>query len=294
LAQQTDQSDVFLREVDEDYRRDRLLQLWNRYGRAALIGLSLGLIGLAGYLFWQDRQQAAAITQADEFTKASAALAGGNMAEAQPILDKLAKSGNAGYRTLARFELAGAQLEQGKKAEAKAAYAAMAADTSVPQMFRDYASVRVILLDYDQLTPAQAIERLKPFAQDGQPWFGTTGELLAIAYYNDGKPELAKPILDAIAGGTQIPESIKTRARMLSDMIGDAGTPAAVAAATPAAKASEPTKAAPAPTPAQAPAASAPAVPPAEAPKATAPLPKPEMSNMPTPAPDYATEKDKP
>ena len=52
--------DAFLREVDEEYRRSQLANLWKRFGTLAIAALILALAGLAGWLFWQDRQEKAA------------------------------------------------------------------------------------------------------------------------------------------------------------------------------------------------------------------------------------------
>ena len=52
--------DSFLREVDEELRRDQLTGFWKRYGRWIIAGIGLGLAALAGWLVWQDRQFKAA------------------------------------------------------------------------------------------------------------------------------------------------------------------------------------------------------------------------------------------
>ena len=55
-------SDIF-QEVDEEVRRERLMQLWKRYGNfviAAAIVLVLGVGGWRGYQWWEAKKAAEA------------------------------------------------------------------------------------------------------------------------------------------------------------------------------------------------------------------------------------------
>jgi hypothetical protein len=229
VAEKNDQADVFLREVDEDYRRERLLGLWQRYGKLALALVSLGLIALAGYLYWRDTQQKAALVQSEQFTQAIQALASNDTKKAKPLLERLAQEGNDGYQSLARLELAHMAQVAGDSSTARKAYEALSQDTQAPQMFRDYAKVLLIVQDYDRLQPQQAISQLKPLAIQGQPWFGTTAEMLAVAYINNKQPELAVPLLLALASDTTMPPTLRTRAELLKDTL--PATPPAPASA---------------------------------------------------------------
>ena len=103
---------------------------------------------------------------------------------------------------------------------AVALYGEVAADTSLPDPFRDLALLRQIMLQFDTLPPAQVIPRLKPLAQEGGPWFGTAGELLAIAYLRDGKPELAGPLFAALAKQDSVPAAIRGRAAQMASSLG--------------------------------------------------------------------------
>src|SRR5262249_62434193 len=95
-------SDIF-REVDEEVRRERLEQLWKRYGNY-IIALALvvlaGVGGWRGYIYWQERKAA----EAGAAYEAASVLADeGKHQEAEQAFAKLATDGNAGYRALARF-----------------------------------------------------------------------------------------------------------------------------------------------------------------------------------------------
>jgi hypothetical protein len=205
--------------VDEDYRRERLLGLWRRYGKLGLGLISIGLIALAGYLYWRDAQQKAALIQSEQFTQAVQALAANDSKKAKPILERLSQEGNLGYRALARLELANLAQISGDPAAARKAYQALSDDASAPQAFRDYAKILLIVQDYDKLKPEQAIATLKPYAIQGNPWFGTTAELLAIAYINNKQPELAIPLLIALSSDSTLPPTLRTRAELLKESL---------------------------------------------------------------------------
>ncbi len=55
------------------------------------------------------------------------------------------------------------------------------------------------------------IDRLGPLAVADSPWFGSAGELVAIAYLEQDKPEQAGPLLVAIAQDEEVPQPIRAR-----------------------------------------------------------------------------------
>jgi hypothetical protein len=64
------------------------------------------------------------------------------------------------------------------------------------------------------------IQRLKPLAVSGNPWFGSAGEMVAIAYLKQQKPELAAPVFAAMAKDQQVPRSIRSRATQMAGALG--------------------------------------------------------------------------
>src|SRR3546814_10602240 len=49
--------EAFLREVDDELRRDQLAGWWRRWGRWLVVLVGLGLIALAAWLWWQEEQK---------------------------------------------------------------------------------------------------------------------------------------------------------------------------------------------------------------------------------------------
>jgi hypothetical protein len=64
------------------------------------------------------------------------------------------------------------------------------------------------------------IDRLKPLAVAGNPWFGSAGELVALAYLKQNKPELAAPIFAAMAKEKDMPASLRSRAVQMAGALG--------------------------------------------------------------------------
>ncbi|MGK2285074.1 tetratricopeptide repeat protein [Pedomonas sp. V897] len=226
-----DQGEAFLREVDEELRREQLANLWRNYGRWMLIGIGVFLIALAAFLYWREEHKEKINQQSDRLAQAIALLSEGNTDKALPELKALAADGTEGIRALALLAQA-AQLVRGDEtAEAIKAYEAIAADKTLAEPFRGLARFRAVQLQYDSLKPEEAIEKLKPIAQDGTPWFGPAGELLAVAYLESGQPQLARALFEAIAGNEDVAPSLRSRAAQMLSMLPEDAAPAAEPAA---------------------------------------------------------------
>src|SRR3546814_4271941 len=84
---------------------------------------------------------------------------------------------------------ADAAARSGDLKKAADVFGAIAADVNVPKEYRDLALVRQTAIQFDSLKPSEVIARLKPLAIAGNPWFPSAGEMTAIAYLNDNKPD---------------------------------------------------------------------------------------------------------
>ncbi len=213
-------NDAFFREVDEGLRRERLETLVRRYGRMLILAVLLGLAAFAGYLWWQHEQAAKAGLDGETLTGALTDLSVGKRAVAVTHLDQLAASPRGGYRAVARMTLADVALEKGDAKAAVAAFQAVIDDQAVAAPFRDLALVRQTAVQFDTLSPVQVVERLKPLAVAGAPWFGSAGEMVAMAYLKQGKRELAGPLFAAIARDVKAPATIRSRVTQMAGILG--------------------------------------------------------------------------
>lgn len=229
LTPQNDEA--FLREVDEELRRDQLGQFWRRWGRVLLVLVVIALAAFGGYLWWKaDREKTAGLA-GEQLVSAFDDLSQARPKDADAKLKALAEGKNAAYSALARLTQAARKLENGDEKGAVAGYAAIAADAAVAQPLRDAALIRGTVAAFDTLPPQAVIDRLRPLALPGGPWFGTAGEMTAIAYLKMNQPQKATAILDQIAKDKRVPETLRARAVRISGALdmGAAIQPAAAA-----------------------------------------------------------------
>ena len=234
MAIKDETGDAFIREVDEEYRRAKLGTYWSRYGRFLLLGVGLLLLAVAGLLYWRGQQATQADGRAQKFAEALSAVRAGNAAKSEPILADLSKAPEPGYRALALLERAGAAATKGDNAGAARMYNAAAANPDLAKPFRDLAILKATQIEFDTLAPDAVIARLKPMALPGNPWFGTAGELSALAQLKAGRPELAKPLFDALAKDESVPVSLRQRAQQLASTIAPAPPAPSTPTPTPA------------------------------------------------------------
>jgi hypothetical protein len=219
------QQDVFLREVDDALREDELKSILTRYGKPIGGAILAGLLGLAGYLWWDNSNKQAAGERSEQAIIALDKLEAGNAAAALADLEPLTKEGSDGNKAAAAMTRAAIMVQQGKTEDGAKAFAAIAADTAMPQAYRDLASIREVSIRFDAMPPQQVIDRLKPLAVPGNAWFGSAGELVGMAYLKLGKPDQAGPLFAAIGKNTDVPQTLRSRMRQVAGQLGyDAGT----------------------------------------------------------------------
>ncbi|WP_375403074.1 tetratricopeptide repeat protein [uncultured Sphingomonas sp.] len=210
----------FLREVDDELRRDRMTSIWTRYGRWIVVGLLVALALFAGYLFWRNYQENAAGREGEQLQTAYDALAAGRTADAAPPLDALAKSSSDGHRALALFTQADMLLQGNDFRGAAAKLGQIARDDDIAPAFRDLALVRQTTAEYDTLAPQVVIDRLRPLAVPGNAYFGSAGELVAAAYLRTGRRDLAGRMFGQVARNETVPATIRQRAVQMAGLLG--------------------------------------------------------------------------
>jgi hypothetical protein len=252
LAIKPTESETFLREVDEELRRERINRFVARYGWALIAAALLVLAGVGGLIWYQGHRAEQRDQEAEALTDALDKMAAGNRNAALPRLAELADSRSPGYRAAALFARANAQIEQNQLAAAVATLRSIADDQDFAEPYRQAALVRRTSLEFDRLPPQVVIQRLTPLARPGQPWFGTAGEMVGIAQLKLHRPDLAGPIFGRIARDENVPGSIRSRAIQMAGSLGVNATDALAPpeATPPPGPQAAPVQAPPAPAPA--------------------------------------------
>ena len=115
----------------------------------------------------------------------------------------------------------GAMLDQPPGlVEAAALFDKVAADASAPEAMRNIATIRSVAARYDTMKPADVVAKLKPLATPGNAWFGPAGEMVAMAYLDQGNQAEAGALFAAIARDKDISESLKARSRQMAGLLG--------------------------------------------------------------------------
>ena len=214
------QQEVFLREVDDALREDEMLGAFRRHGRLALMVVGIGLALFGAVLWWNHHQADLAGERGEKLTVALDDVAQGRAVPADKELQVLADSSGAGTKAAASMIRAGIALQQGRTADAVKLFSAIAADSSAPQPYRDLANIREVAANFDAMPPQQVVDRLKPLAMPGNPWFGSAGELVGMAYLKQNNTALAGPLFAAIARDKDTPDTLRNRVRQLAGLLG--------------------------------------------------------------------------
>jgi hypothetical protein len=220
LAQPPDISDTFLREVDENLRRDRMRDFAKKHGNWIGVAVVLFLAACGGFIWWQQHQIQRSEGQVEEISAIYRDVGAGKVSDAPKRLDKLATSGSKAIRASALFTAAAVALQQNDHKLAIAKYREIAGDSGLPQSYRDAALIRQTALEFDQIKPDEVISRMSPFAKRGNPWFGTAGEMTALAMIKQGKRSEAGRLFAAIAKDKGVPDAIRARAVQIAGSLG--------------------------------------------------------------------------
>ncbi|MBU6207576.1 MAG: tetratricopeptide repeat protein [Alphaproteobacteria bacterium] len=220
MAQPPDTNTAFLREVDEELSYDRVIGFLRGNARALIVGLVVVFGAFGGWLLWQNHTATVAGEQGEKFAAAFDAIKARDAKGANEKLADLAANGNPGYRAAAKILSADIALEQGDTKTGIAKLKALADESGVDNNWRNVALIKATGAEYDALPPSTIIERMKPLAIPGKPWFGTAGEMMAMAYFKENKPGLAGRLFASIAADKSVPDSIAARARQMATSLG--------------------------------------------------------------------------
>lgn len=218
--QKAAEDDVLLREIDEAVREDQLKEFAEKFGRPLLALVVAGLAAFGGYLFWDSRQEAGMEAKSEQLIAALDQAEAGNFDTADSTAAALAGDSDGAAKASAILMRAGIAMDQGRTTEAVELYASVANDEDAPPVFRDLATIREMAASFDTREPAQVIERLSPLAVPGNPWFGSAGELVAMAHLEQGNRDQAGTLFGEIARNEEVPETLRSRARQMAGLLG--------------------------------------------------------------------------
>lgn len=210
-------ADIF-HEVDEEVRREQLKKLWDRYSLyivALAVLIVVGIGAWRGNEWWEAKKAGAA---GAAFESALTLSEQGKHAEAEAAFAKIAAEAPSGYRALARLRAA-AELGQVKPADAVKAYDELAADVSLGATLQDMAVVRAAILLVDTAPLTDMRRRLDPLVEPGRTYRHSARELLALSAWRNHDFTAARRYIDMMATDAETPAGTRARVEVLSALI---------------------------------------------------------------------------
>lgn len=233
----TDENDSFLRQIDEEVRREKLKQFWDKYGVILVSAIAAVLVTFGGWRLYQSETIKAAKTAGAQFAEASELLGEKDkQADALRAFETIAKSGPSGYAMLAKLKLAAQARSENKNGEALKHYEAVAKDSSADKLFSSFAKLQIASLKLDDGSFTEVKNQLNDLIKDESPWRHTAREIFGLAALKAGKFDEARQTFQALLTAKDAPQALSQRAHIAMAMI----TREELKAKAPAAPKSEP------------------------------------------------------
>ena len=214
------EDEIAMREIDEAVRKDDAAEFLQKYGVAIGSVLTVFLLSLGVYLFWNSQVEAGLEAESEQVVSVLDYAQADDFASVKDRTTPLLDAETPGIRTAARLLQAAASLETGEPDRAMELYAQIAADEAVPQSLRDLAILREVTTNFDDREPADIIAKLANLATPSNAFFGSAAELTAIAHLEAGNTEEAGALFAAIAKDESVSETLRDRALQMTGQLG--------------------------------------------------------------------------
>ncbi len=207
--------DSFIEEVTEEVRRDKLFAMFRKYG---WIG-GLLVVGIVGGAAWNEWQKSQAMARAEGFGDAMLeALDQGGEAERQAAIAAIPADGSQ----LALRGLMQASDPTEDKAAALAGLDALIADASQPEVYRDLAQLRRVMVAGADQPIADRRAVLEGISAPGRAFRPLAAEQLAYLLIEEGKTDDAIAALTALVQDQDAPGGLKSRVAQVITALGGA------------------------------------------------------------------------
>ena len=199
--------DSFIEEVTEEVRRDRLFAMFRKYGWIGGL-VVVAIVGGAAYSEWQKAQ---ALARAEGFGEAMLdALDIGGASERRAAMESVPADG----AQLALRALMVASDPAEDKAAALAALDALIADVTQPEIYRDMAQLRRVMVAGTDMALADRRAALEGISAPGRAFRVMAAEQLAYLLLEEGKKDEALAALITLVQDQEAPAGQRQRLGM--------------------------------------------------------------------------------
>ncbi|EJF86721.1 tetratricopeptide repeat protein [Bartonella rattimassiliensis] len=211
--------DSFIAEVNAEFRQEKALAFWRRYGFSIIGAGLLFILVIIIYQIYHHTQIKKANYIGDAFVKSLNLADIRHFDKAIKQLESAKDSNFGGYPYLAHLLEASLLMEQGDITKSVEIFDSVAADEKAPQILRKVAKVRAAYILVDTGTLDDVKRRVEDIASDIDPMRMSAREALGLAAYKVDKMDEAVYYFKKIAEEGALGSKIVDRARMMLELI---------------------------------------------------------------------------
>ncbi|WP_262691715.1 tetratricopeptide repeat protein [Kordiimonas aestuarii] len=212
-------SDLLTQEVDDEVRRERMINLWKSYGKY-LIGIAVGIVAIVAGTEGYDAYVKSVEQKNSSAFEATVEAAAADSSSALKLWEDVTPTLSDGYGALAQLRLAAAAIDAGDMQRALDAYDGLAANSKADTALRDFAQLQAGMLMAGKMNDLDAARgRLAAIALKGNAWYFSAQEQLALIDLRQGMLDEALSKFTLLADDAQSPQTVKTRASQFRSFI---------------------------------------------------------------------------
>lgn len=212
-------ADIF-QEVDEEVRKDKATELWNKYGIYVIAAAVLVIVATTAWVYWKKYTAEQHQEQGARFEAALELARQGKTAEAATAFRQLAENTSDGVADLAKLQEAAQRIADGDTIGAIGVYDSIAADSGASDLFRQLATVLSALHQLDTAGVTEIEGKLKPLIDRYGPFTHFAKELLGYAKLKSGDTAGAKELFLSLSDDASAPPGIRARATEMVSALG--------------------------------------------------------------------------
>lgn len=212
--------EMLIREVEEDLRREYYARLWGRYGNWLIAAAILVVAIVAGYEGWQAWKNKKSTEDSTRYNAVDVLLREEKIPQAIDALGALRADSSTGYAALAGLQEAALLVREKKTDEARVLYDKVAADSSIPQSYREVAQLTSALLMLDTADSAGVEAKMRPFTAFDSPWRALALEITATALLKNNEKDRAVDLYRQVADEVGFPDEVRLRASYMLMALG--------------------------------------------------------------------------
>ncbi|BBL53052.1 membrane protein [Bartonella quintana] len=211
--------DSFIAEVNAEFRQEKALAFWRRYGFSVIVAAIIFVLMIVIYQIYHYEQMKKAGHIGDAFMKVLDFADTRHFDEAMKQLKNVKASNFGGYPFLARMREASLLMEQGDAVKSVEAFDSVAADEKAPPILRKVAKIRAAYILVDTGTLDDVKKRVKDMENDIDPMRISAREALGLAAYKADKMDEAVDYFRKISKEGVLGSKATERARIMLELM---------------------------------------------------------------------------